>query len=468
MLTRWQSPVLGALFSLLLGVLTWDCRRAPDAGGDQTPNVPGRWRKLDEPQFSEVQREQAEQLRSIGYLGGYETASGRSGVTHHERGRVYTGLNFYTSGHAPSAFLMDMDGSVVHRWQRTFADVFPESTEEERNLDQVHHWRRAFLYENGDLLAIYGGLGMVKLDRDSRVLWRDNALVHHDVHVEENGDIYTLTREPKLIPRVNERDLVAENFIAAYDANGRLKGKWSVLEAVENSNFAGIWDRERLDRGDIFHTNSIEVLDGAIASGVPEFSRGRVLTSMRNLDAIAVIDLEKNSAVWARTGPFKGQHDPRLISNGHLLLFDNYGISGKSAVLEFDLAADFTIVWSYRGNDESPFYSELCGTAQRLPNGSTLITESDSGRAFEVNEDGSIVWEFFNPERAGENREYIATLFEVVRIPREFPVDWAASNRQGASADRPLVRISTVDARPRVALCRVVALDTGQQLCMRG
>jgi hypothetical protein len=53
-----------------------------------------------------------------------------------------------------------------------------------------------------------------------------------------------------------------------------------------------------------------------------------------------------------------------------------------------------------------------------------LITESDAGRAFEVTRAGEIVWEFYNPHRAGDDGEYIATLFEVVRLPESFPVDW--------------------------------------------
>ena len=38
------------------------------------------------------------------------------------------------------------------------------------------------------------------------------------------------------------------------------------------------------------------------------------------------------------------------------------------------------------------------GAAQRLPNGNTLITESERGRVFEVTPQKEIVWEFWNPE----------------------------------------------------------------------
>jgi hypothetical protein len=37
------------------------------------------------------------------------------------------------------------------------------------------------------------------------------------------------------------------------------------------------------------------------------------------------------------------------------------------------------------------------GSAQRLPNGNTLITESAFGRVFEVTKEGEIVWDYVNP-----------------------------------------------------------------------
>ena len=69
-----------------------------------------------------------------------------------------------------------------------------------------------------------------------------------------------------------------------------------------------------------------------------------------------------------------------------------------------------------------------CGSSERLPNGNTLISESNRGRAIEVTPDKQIVWEFINPHRAGENNELIATLFEVVRLDPRFPLDWVETN----------------------------------------
>ncbi len=39
--------------------------------------------------------------------------------------------------------------------------------------------------------------------------------------------------------------------------------------------------------------------------------------------------------------------------------------------------------------------------------------------------EGEIVWEFWNPHRAGPGERYIATLFELLRLPADTPTEWA-------------------------------------------
>jgi hypothetical protein len=94
-------------------------------------------------------------------------------------------------------------------------------------------------------------------------------------------------------------------------------------------------------------------------------------------------------------------------------------------VIEFDPLTQ-QVAWQYPEDPAVEFFSATCGSNQRLANGDTLITETDRGRAFEVDADGNIVWEFLNPHRAGDDDELIASLFEVVRLPPDQPLDWLA------------------------------------------
>jgi hypothetical protein len=117
-------------------------------------------------------------------------------------------------------------------------------------------------------------------------------------------------------------------------------------------------------------------------------------------------------------GPWFEQHDAEVLPNGHILLFDNIGnlkAGNTSRVLEFD-PADMRIAWSYSGTPDRPLFSKIRSGQQRLPNGNTLITESDGGRLVEVTPKGEIAWEFLNPVRAENDQQRTAVLSPGTRV----------------------------------------------------
>ena len=90
---------------------------------------------------------------------------------------------------------------------------------------------------------------------------------------------------------------------------------------------------------------------------------------------------------------------------GNLILFNNEHWMGTSAIYEItppvnengnytitdnDPFGPDSITWIHTGT----FHSMIQGGAFRLPNGNTLITESDDAFMFEVNNDHEIVWEY--------------------------------------------------------------------------
>ena len=95
----------------------------------------------------------------------------------------------------------------------------------------------------------------------------------------------------------------------------------------------------------------------------------------------------------------------KIISKSKLdLIFDNgnfrNGISTPSSrIIEFDLNSN-QIDWEYSDELKPAFFSAYMGSAQRLTNGNTHITESVSGRLFEVTPKGETVWEYVIPDFA--------------------------------------------------------------------
>src|SRR3546814_485572 len=113
------------------------------------------------------------------------------GVTILDSARVQPGYTLYSSGHEATAYLLAADGTVVHQWHRPYSTVWAGSPPVRDPLpDQNIYFRRVWPFPNGDLLAIYEGAGdtpygygMVKLDRDSNVIWSYSGHTHHDFDV---------------------------------------------------------------------------------------------------------------------------------------------------------------------------------------------------------------------------------------------------------------------------------------------
>ena len=369
------------------------------------------------------QKARIDQLESLGYSGGTRLTTGYSGVTAIDDRLASRGLRFFTSGHAPRAVLMDRDGSIVHAWTYAYEDVYeslpgaflPPST-------ATACWRRTRLLPNGDLLAIYEGHALIRLDSDSRLQWSYAGHCHHDLDLDASGNIYVLTREACVLPRLHPEDPVLLDAVTLLDADGRFQRRIPLLEAFENSPFADLLPDPPVS-GDIFHTNTLELLDGSLADRVPAFREGNLLISIRELDVIAVLDPRTETIVWATTGDWSRQHEPTILGNGNMLLFDNLGQTGRSRVMEFD-PVTLDVVWLYANTPETPLYSETCGAARRLANGHTLIVESDNGRALEVTHGGHVVWEYYNPYRAGEQRELIAAILDMEILPDNRDFTW--------------------------------------------
>ncbi len=383
-------------------------------------------------------------LYTLPYLSGYHKPPKEDGITQLNANLAYKGLNLYNSAHGPYAYLMDLNGKELHRWQFGFNEAFPDVEEIHVWYNQKHwrhFWRRVHLFNNGDLLAIYEGNGIIKIDKHSNLIWATKGGFHHDMEVVDDK-IYALNRRLVTLPRINKKDPILEDLITILNADGKILKNISILELFENSEYSHLVEGMP-PAGDIFHTNTLEILDGKFAYKSPLFKKGNALMAMRMLDTIAIADLENQKIVWAKKpGIWKTQHQPTMLDNGNMLVFNNLYIEdrpdkaefelltqtsgyklvekkiykdNKSSVIEFN-PITMEILWEYKGNEENRFFSLASGSSQRLPNGNTLITESDRGRVFEVNPEGQIVWEYVNIYRTGKNKEKIPSILEMTRF----------------------------------------------------
>jgi hypothetical protein len=364
------------------------------------------------------------ELEALGYVDGLVDAGDRpSNLTVRDPARALGGHSLYTPASEPIAVLIDAEGREVWRWSFRILDAWPDLQGGQREAN-TEGFRRALLLPGGDLIGIWSGYGIVRIDRYSRLKWAHLLAVHHDLEVQADGSIVVLTNKAHLVPRIRTDAPILEDFVTVLEPDGAVRSTFSVLEAFERSPaYDTVWPPARRHGSpDIFHTNSLQVLDGRLAHLGPAFKQGNLLTSMRHLHTVAIIDPEDRSVVWHLRGGFRAQHDPRVVDPARILVFDNKGLGeGRSRLLEFN-ARTRQVVWSYEGDAEHPFYTPDCGHAQRLANGNTLVNESAEGRAFEITPAGEIVWEYRTPHRVGAGK--VSRFYEFRRMEPDFDLSW--------------------------------------------
>ena len=348
-------------------------------------------------------RTEIDRLRALGYVGYVEgsEADDRQGVVKFDREHSCPGYTLYSVFRLASVYLIDAEGNVVHSWSDPSG----------------FHWARCKLLPNGNLLVV--GSSITKEDQrviddegryvallswNGETIWRKPLPGHHDIELTPQNQFALLTYRYRQVPEVNEEVPLRDEEIMILSRDGDELERHSIYDMLNADPAVYTFQKVKVGKYkgkpgvQLFHSNTLERMRHRhLESRDPIYAAGNVLISMRHQDAIAIVNLETDKVMWAwGHGKIRGPHSATVLENGNILLFDN-GLGRKwSRVIELDPLTK-RIVWEYKAPKPGDFYSATRGANQRLPNGNTLITNSDHGQVFEVTPDGEIVWEFLAP-----------------------------------------------------------------------
>ncbi len=307
-----------------------------------------------------------------------------TGTTQYDPEKCWNGFTLFQAflhqKTGAAAVLVDMNGTVVNRWQGL--DGMPN-----KMLPGGHVLGstgvRDFKYGYQDMLDL------VEADWEGNIVWRFDryervrdprrkprwmARQHHDYQREGNPvGYYVPGMEPRLAggktlllchknlvnPQISDKTLVDDTIIEV-DGDGKIVWEWVASEHFEEMGF-GEEARNTLARqpglkpvggglGDWMHMNSMSALgpnrwyDG----GDARFHPDNIIWDGRQTNIIAITDKKTGKIVW-RVGPdftatpalrqlgqIIGQHHAHLIprglpGEGNILVFDNGGAAGYGA-----------------------------------------------------------------------------------------------------------------------------------------
>jgi len=320
----------------------------------------------------------------------------------HDESKVYPGYTLFAPMFEKMAWLVDMQGRIVNRWEM-------------KHPPGVH----GKLLPNGNLMWLGRGEGAIEelggnatelteVDWDGNEVWRyDDPFLHHDFTALENGNVIVLRFVQ--IPKDIQKNI--KGGVPGTELNGEILG---VSVAEVNRDKEILWEWKSHEHFDIDRDIECPLANRMVwgyTNSVDVFSNGDILLSIRHFNTVARVERKTGRIIW-RWGPkdlLGHQHCARVLDNGHILIFDN-GLHRQpfnpgdpaeissfevSRAVEVDPSTD-RIVWEYI-DPLHLMYTNFCGSAQRLPNNNTLICESRTGTFYEVTEDKEIVWKYVSP-----------------------------------------------------------------------
>ena len=301
----------------------------------------------------------------------------------------------------------------------------------------------------------------------------------------------TLILSKKLLknPKITDK-LLYEDYIFEVTWDGKIVWEWLWHEHFDELGFDEVAKKtiyrspnyepisiEGVEAASWLHINSLSYVgpNRWYDAGDERFHPDNVIWDSRQANILGITDKKTGEIVWKvgpdytatpalrKLGQIIGPHHCHMIPKGlpgagNILVFDNGGRAGYgppnpgsatgsgnarreySRVLEFN-PVTLELVWEYTadkvGYRREKFFSFNVSSAQRLPNGNTLITEGAQGRFFEVTPELEIVWEYVNPffhgvlcrtcgnpydwvETTGETEERRNTAYRAYRVP----YDW--------------------------------------------
>ncbi|EKV28192.1 hypothetical protein C882_1193 [Caenispirillum salinarum AK4] len=354
--------------------------------------------------------------------------------------------------------LMRRDGTVVARWPVRFSEHFPDASHlpsapaTDWNIDT----HGALMRPDGSVVFNYEYGGTVKLSRCGDVEWTLAHPTHHSIEAAEGGGFWIPGRrflgpdDPDVFPPLTTRsnnEVIEDDLILRVSEDGAIEEQVSVTEVLFDNGLKPLmtatgynFNNWRVLNGELVHLNKIAELPSHMAPAFSGFEAGDLALSLRQRNLIFVVDPDDWRVKWHQVGPWVRQHDPEFNADGSISVFNNNTYrtalngddhSALDAPRVTTIMKAFpsegvtrTVLGERQGQE---MLSVIRGKLDPTPNGGTLVTEFESGRAVEFDDRGRVVWEYINRY----DEEWVLEITEARSYPASFFTvdDWSCPGR---------------------------------------
>lgn len=320
--------------------------------------------------------------------------------------RVVFGAFDFTSAFW-GGILLSPTGETIHTWKLSTKYLKTSIADDELKVLYGLH-----LFPDGSIIFTQqeAGGGIVKVDACGNIQWSLEGNYHHTISPTEDGDFWTFAG------RQTDFD---HKLTRISQETGEIKAVIDMADVRKANPFLHIFNLQSLTGAiNISHGNDIEPLSSKLAQQFQGLEAGDLLITYRTQNLVFVLDPDTLKVKWWRIGPWDRPHDADWEINGTVAVFSNNDVTGRrhSDIVAIDPRSFESEV--IVDGDKFNFHSRTNGEHQRSDFGTRMITSTNQGWAFEVDQDNKIVFSFINTY--DRKKHSSLSLSEAQRLPRDY------------------------------------------------
>ncbi|HEV3009116.1 MAG TPA: hypothetical protein VGX52_08800 [Burkholderiales bacterium] len=322
------------------------------------------------------------------------------------------------------AWISDRAGKVLHTWEVDLDELWRGLSGISGDVNRLSLYPVGMaLGDDRSLVVSFQGretypvhIGIIKLDRDGRILWKRFDRSHHWPAMDAAGRIYTPASSPVRdmkhvgASRVGIKCATGESGVDAIrilSPEGEPLREMPLIESFDRSGYAGLFYGIR-DGCNPTHLNSIALASPAVAKAIPGAAAGDLLVSLRETSAVALLDGATAAVKYLVAGRSAAQHAAQFLPDGSVLALDNLGGErslGGTRVVRIDLVTGAARTVFPKGGEEGllPVTTDSAGQISVSADGKrALVAVTHQGRVIEIDvESGRPLWVYENTHDIG-------------------------------------------------------------------
>ncbi len=306
------------------------------------------------------------------------------------------------AGQSVAKLIRLSDQKVIHQWTPHYNEFALKYSFKEKGWikpdaknQRLYH---PLLLPDGSIVFNYMMSTLVKIDKNSKLVWASKEIYHHSTEQDADGNFWT----PSVIVPSTYLAGILDDFkdsaLTEVSPEGKVIFRRSVAQLLIKNGYRALLMGVGIYESDPLHLNDIQP---ALTSG-RYWKKGDLLVSLRNRSTIFLYRPSTDKVIWLKTGPWLNQHDANFVDDERISVFGNnmvrahgneWLIDGHNEEYIYNFTTDSTITPYTAFLTGAKVATANEGQATILPNGDLFVEETNENRLLRGNTK-SVEWQY--------------------------------------------------------------------------